>query len=43
MVIAEVSEKLDVSTDTLHYYERIRLIPPVNQNKNRIRGYMEIK
>jgi DNA-binding transcriptional MerR regulator len=34
MTIAEVSEKYDISQDTLRYYERIGLIPPVNRNKN---------
>lgn len=29
MTIKEVSERFGVSTDTLRYYERIGLIPPV--------------
>ena len=29
MTIAEVSRKYDISADTLRYYERIGLIPPV--------------
>ncbi|MTV48307.1 MerR family transcriptional regulator [Heliobacillus mobilis] len=41
MTITEVSEKLDISQDTLRYYERIGLIPPVNRNKNGIRDYTE--
>ena len=32
MKIAEVSERYGVSSDTLRYYERIGLIPPVNRN-----------
>ena len=42
MKIAEVSEQYDISTDTLRYYERIGLIPPVNRNKSGIRDYAEI-
>jgi DNA-binding transcriptional MerR regulator len=39
MKIAEVSEQYGISSDTLRYYERIRLIPPVNRNDNGIRDY----
>lgn len=39
MTIAEVSKKYDISADTLRYYERIGLIPPVNRNKSGIRDY----
>jgi DNA-binding transcriptional MerR regulator len=42
MKIAEVSERYDISLDTLRYYERIGLIPPVNRNKSGIRDYSEI-
>lgn len=38
MLIAKVSEKFDISPDTLRYYERIGLIPRVNRNKSGIRG-----
>jgi DNA-binding transcriptional MerR regulator len=41
MNIAEVSEKYSISQDTLRYYERIGLIPPVNRNKSGIRDYTE--
>ena len=41
MTIAEVSKKLDISTDTLRYYERIGLIPSVPRNKSGIRDYDE--
>src|SRR6266542_2740387 len=41
MKITEVSIKLDVSQDTLRYYERIGLIPRVNRNKSGIRDYTE--
>lgn len=33
MTISEVSKKFDMSPDTLRYYERIGLIPPVPRNK----------
>lgn len=42
MKIAEVSERYGISSDTLRYYERIRLIPPVNRNESGIRDYSEI-
>jgi DNA-binding transcriptional MerR regulator len=42
MRIAEVSERYGISTDTLRYYERIGLIPPVNRNQSGIRDYDEI-
>jgi DNA-binding transcriptional MerR regulator len=42
MKIAEVSERYGISSDTLRYYERIGLIPPVNRNKLGIRDYSEI-
>lgn len=41
MTIAEVSKKYDISADTLRYYERIGLIPPVNRNASGIRDYTE--
>ena len=41
MTIGEVSEKFDITTDTLRYYERIGLIPPVPRKKNGIRDYDE--
>lgn len=39
--IAEISKKYDLSADTLRYYERIGLIPPVPRNKSGIRDYDE--
>ena len=42
MTIAEVSRKYDISPDTLRYYERIGLIPPVPRNKSGIRDYDEV-
>ncbi len=37
--ISEVSKKYNISTDTLRYYEKIGLIPPVPRNKSGIRDY----
>ena len=42
MKIAEVSEQYGITTDTLRYYERIGLIPPVNRNGSGIRNYNEL-
>jgi DNA-binding transcriptional MerR regulator len=42
MKIAEVSERYEISLDTLRYYERIGLIPPVNRKESGIRDYNEI-
>ena len=42
MKIAEVSEQYGLSTDTLRYYERVGLIPPVNRTESGIRDYNEL-
>ena len=42
MKIAEVSERYGLSADTLRYYERVGLIPPVNRNGSGIRDYSEL-
>jgi MerR family transcriptional regulator, aldehyde-responsive regulator len=42
MKIMEVSQQYGVSSDTLRYYERIGLIPPVNRNGSGIRDYNEL-
>ena len=39
LVISEVSEKYGLTQDTLRYYERIGLIPPVKRKPNGIREY----
>ena len=39
--IKEVSEKYGISQDTLRYYERIGLIPPVPRTPGGIRDYQE--
>jgi DNA-binding transcriptional MerR regulator len=41
MKIAEVSKKMNISSDTLRYYERIGLVPRIKRNKNGIRSYTE--
>lgn len=41
MTIKEISEKTDVSADTLRYYERIGLLPAVLRRPNGIREYDE--
>ncbi len=41
MNIKQVSEEKGISADTLRYYERIGLIPPVNRTKGGIRDYTE--
>ena len=41
MTIAEVSRKYDSSADTLRYYERIGLIPPVPRTRGGLRDYGE--
>lgn len=41
MTIAEVSRKYGLSADTLRYYERIGLLPPVPRNKSGVRDYDE--
>lgn len=41
MTIKEVSEKFDISQDTLRYYERVGMIPPVNRTAGGIRDYNE--
>jgi DNA-binding transcriptional MerR regulator len=39
--ISEVSEKYGMTPDTLRYYERIGLIPPVRRSKSGLRDYDE--
>lgn len=41
MNISEIAKKTNISTDTLRYYERIGLIPPVPRKPNGIRTYDE--
>ena len=41
MTIAEVSRQYDITPDTLRYYERIGLIPPVPRGRGGVRNYDE--
>jgi len=42
MRISEVSEQSGISADTLRYYERIGLLPPVQRNSGGIRDYSDL-
>jgi DNA-binding transcriptional MerR regulator len=42
MKISEVSVNFALSIDTLRYYERVGLIPPVNRTNSGIRDYNEL-
>ena len=42
MKIAEVGDRYGISLDTLRYYERIGLIPPVHRNEGGIRDYNDL-
>ena len=39
MTIKEVSKKYEISQDTLRYYERVGMIPPVTRTAGGIRNY----
>jgi DNA-binding transcriptional MerR regulator len=41
MTITEVSKRYELSIDTLRYYERVGLIPPVRRGKGGIRDYSD--
>ena len=41
MTIKEVSQKYNISQDTLRYYERIGMIPKVARTASGIRNYQE--
>lgn len=41
MTIKQVSEKFNISQDTLRYYERIGVLPPVTRTSGGIRDYSE--
>lgn len=41
MTIKEVAEKYNISSDTLRYYERIGMIPPVTRTGKGIRNYQK--
>ena len=42
MTIKEVSEKYNISADTIRYYERIGLLPPIPRKANGIRDFDEV-
>ena len=41
MTIAETARKYGLTTDTLRYYERVGLLPPVGRTPGGIRDYSE--
>ena len=41
MKISEVSDKYNITPDTLRYYERVGLLPYVHRNKSGVRDYTE--
>ena len=41
MTIKQVSEKYSISQDTLRYYEKVGMIPPVTRTAGGIRDYQE--
>lgn len=41
MTITEVSKKFNLTADTLRYYERIGLVPPISRNSSGNRDYTE--
>lgn len=41
MTIKEVSQKYGITQDTLRYYERVGMIPPVTRSQGGIRDYQE--
>ena len=41
MTISDVSKKYGISQETLRYYEKIGVIPPVNRNESGLRDYTE--
>lgn len=42
MNIKKVSEQLGISSDTIRYYERIGLVPPISRDKNEVRNFTNI-
>ena len=41
MRIAEISEKYGITQDTLRYYERIGLLPPIARTASGVRNYSD--
>lgn len=42
MNIKKVSEQLEITPDTIRYYEHIGLVPPINRNKNGVRNFTDL-
>lgn len=42
MKIAQVSKQYGLSPDTLRYYERVGLLPPINRNGSGLRDYSDL-
>ena len=42
MNIKKVSEQLEITPDTIRYYERIGLVPPISRDKNGVRNFTDI-
>jgi Predicted transcriptional regulators len=42
MAISQICENLNISQDTLRYYERIGLIPKIEKNSGGFREYTEV-
>lgn len=42
MNIKKVSEQLGISSNTIRYYERIGLVPPINRDKNGVRDFTDL-
>ncbi|PTI49163.1 MerR family transcriptional regulator [Staphylococcus succinus] len=41
MLISEVSQKMEISIDTLRYYEKIGIIPQISRTNGGVRNYTE--
>ena len=39
--IGEVTRRLNMSADTLRYYEKIHLLPPISRNSSGLRSYCD--
>jgi DNA-binding transcriptional MerR regulator len=42
MKIGEISERCEITVDTLRYYERIGLLPPIKRSESGIRSYSDL-
>ncbi len=39
--IGDVTKRLNISADTLRYYEKIHLVPPISRGPSGLRNYGE--